>query len=266
MQVGFINLSKDPVFTLAAVEEIADALQEQSFSDVAPFRQTAGVTCRYYPMASAKVNVASGKVATFGLPPGTSPHLILDNPSDQGELGDHYVTEEGLPILRSFWGPTKDNGGTLLDDFSVTASHEHIEASEDPYANDWIDWVDGKTEEADEACDRVEAYSYKRTGSRVSVSNFTSPRFKRPGPGPYDFMGVLSAWDELPANCYRIVRVGGPQGVTTPQFGRQYPDWKKALKMLPTSKATRRGVVWIVESEVADLAVDVTRTTEPPRT
>jgi hypothetical protein len=241
VQVGVINLSKDPAITASVLEEIAAALEEQSFNDVAPARQSAGVPCRSYPDATAVVDVAAGGVTTQGLPDGVSPHLVLDYPTDQGELGDHYVTSDGLPILRSFWGPTRDGGGTLFDDLSVTMSHEHAEASEDPYANGWFLWPDGTTFEADEASDRVEAFKYKRDGSRVSVSNFLTPRAKRPGPGPYDFMGVLKAWDELPPECYRIL---WRDGVITAEFGARYPEDKKALKLLATSKASRRGVIW----------------------
>lgn len=248
MDVGIINLSKDPAITRAVLEEIAAALEEQSFSDVARFRQTAGVLCRFYPDASAVVDTASGSVKTHGLPAGTAPHLVLDYPTDQGELGDHYATETGLPILRSFWGPNRDNGGTLFQDLSVTMSHEHIEASEDPYANGWWDWPDGETEEAEEACDRPEGSSYKRPGSHVAVSNFLSRRAERPGPGPYDFMGLFSRWDELPADGYRILRRGGPSGKTVADFGERYPEHKKALKMLSTSKASRRGVVWTLDT------------------
>jgi hypothetical protein len=246
MQVGVINLSQDPTVA-PKLEEIAAALEEQSFNDVAPFRQTAGVPCKYYPNATAQVDVASGAVTTTGLPDGCSPHLVLDYPQDQGELGDHYATDQGLPILRSFWGPTRDSGGDLTgpQGLSITMSHEHIEASEDPYADRWNDRPDGQTEEADEACDRCEIFSYKRDGSNVYVSDFLSPRAMRPGPGPYDFMGMLKNWDDLLPGCYVILRTGGPAGTVTPTFGENYPTHKLALKMLRTSKASRRGIVWM---------------------
>lgn len=259
VRVGVVNLSKDPAVTRAVLEEICAAIEAQSFDDVAPFRQTAGVRCAFFPDATAVVDVASGRIVTRGLPPDTAPHLVLDYPTDQGELGDHYVTSEGLPILRSFWGPSRDEGGTLLDDLSMTMSHEHHEAGEDPYANAWVDLPDGRTEKAIEVADEVEAYGYKMPGSRVKVTNVVSPRSERPGPGPYDLMGVMTSWDELLPGCYRITRVGGPEGVVSAVFGEGYSETKKKLKMLPHSKATRRGVVWSFE-------VDLGRaSTEPPR-
>jgi hypothetical protein len=253
MKVGVINLSRDPILTRAVLEEICFAIHEQSFNDVAPFRQTAGVPCTFYPSATATVNDQTGNVKTTGLPTDTCPHLILDYPNDPGELGDHYATADGLPILRSYWGPTRDEGGTPFNELSVTMSHEHHEAGEDPYANAWVDLPDGKTEKAIEVADEVEAFSYKASGSRVSVTNVVSPRSERPGPGPYDLMGVMKHWDDLLPNCYRIIRIGGPEGDVRAVFGEGYSEQKKALKMLRHSRATRRGVIWTVELDPDDL-------------
>lgn len=246
MKIGIINLSTDPSITPALLEEIAAALEEQSFIDVASYRQTGGVTCRYYMGATGSVDPNTGAVVTSGMPAGTCPHFVYDYPDNAGELGDHFVTGDGLPVLRSFWGPTRDNGGTLLESLSVTMSHEHIEASENPYTNGWRDLPDGVTEEADEACDRVEGSSYVMNGTRVTVSNFLTPRAFRDGPGPYDRMSVLSTPFELPSDGYHIIRTGGPAGNTQAVFGEKYPAWKRALKMLPGSRANRRGCIWTI--------------------
>jgi len=232
MQVGIVNLSKDPQITIAFSEEVANALEEQLYQDYAPFHQSAGFPVSVYSSLSQ-------------LPPGTSPLAILDSPEDAGELGDHYVTNDGLPIGRAFWAPTRDNGGTLFDSptsLSVTLSHEILEMIGDPYINAWYDMPDGETEDAAELCDRVESLAYQRSGSKIFLSNFLGPRAFRSGPGPYDWMRQLTdPWDY--SQGYAIRRTGGPKGETRAIFGKAFPHWKKSLKHLKHTKATRRGCV-----------------------
>jgi hypothetical protein len=132
-----------------------------------------------------------------GVPVGSVPLLIVDNPDVANALGYHDVDPRGMPYGRVFVDPVLDNGGSALGDkgdpsLSVSAvlSHEVLEWWYDPACNDWADR--GRTSVAKELCDPVEADWYRIDG--VAVSNYVLPAWFNPldKVGPFDRLGKLT--------------------------------------------------------------------------
>lgn len=98
---------------------------------------------------------------------------LISKPDIPGAYGYHDVTPTGLPVLKIF---------PLLDiqegnPWSVTASHEVLEALADPEGSRACQDKTGKFW-ALEVCDGVEALSYELLGEKVS--NFELPPYFEP--------------------------------------------------------------------------------------
>ncbi len=227
MQLFLLSASQNPGVTRPLLERIAEALEFQLFAHVAPFWQSAGVS----------VKVAD---ALADLPEDGSPLIIYDDPDQAGVLGWHtYQHERGLIHGTAFVNPILDHGGSLTEgpnSLSSTLSHEAIEAVSDPYVNLYA-FLDKRTLEPIEPCDRVQGDSYDING--VSVSNFLGPRAFRDGPGPYDWMRLLdSPWKTRPGGyCERIDLTTGE---TFQFFGANVPGWVRELKQQKRAHALSR--------------------------
>lgn len=219
--------------TLDVLARVAAAIQRQLSEHVASLWQAGAMSC--------EVAETLDKVPTNNCP------IVLLNDSDQaGALGYHATTPDGRPYARVFVAPIMVNDGTLFEGnncISATISHEAVEACLDPYALWWCDMPDG-TQDAIEGCDRVESDVYAIDG--ISVSNFVGPRGFSNGPGPYDYMGLLTSPFEIRPGGYAIRRNNGV--VTTP-FGENYPGWKRAMKSHPASRTSKRGMLWTPVTE-----------------
>ena len=228
MHVALASVSSDPSITFDVLQRIANALDIQQNAHYAPFWQSSGVPVRAY--------------ASLGdVPADASLIVIQDEPDRDGVLAWHSSTDDGLPFGRAFWNPIRGNGGTVTDgpmSLSTTLSHEVLEAVGNPYVNFWAD-MPGGLQEAVELCDRVESDAYVIEG--VSVSNFLGPRAFRDGPGPYDWMRLLtSAWELRPGG-YCIRRRGGSEAFEV--WGQGFPEWKRQLKSVESSRMRRRHAV-----------------------
>lgn len=214
MQIALFDQSTVPFgITPAVLTQIAAAVQRQFAEHYAPFWQVAPMHVFYSPSLD-------------GLDPDVCPLVIRDQSAAEGALGDHY-TASGRPIGEVLIEPLKAQGASLMtgaNSLSVTVSHEALEMAGDAYISWWADLPDGG-EEALELCDRVEADSYEIDG--VAVSNFLGPRAFGDGPGPWDFMGLLTSPREIRPGGYQIKRAGG---VTSQVWGAGYPEARKAIK------------------------------------
>jgi len=227
MQIALINHSTHRGINAAWLAKVASVLEDQTFQHFAPFWQSQGV--RVTPAPNAQ-----------GLPADTVPMVILDDADQADALGYHSITPEGHVYGRAFVKPILSNGGTLhtgANSLSCTLSHEVLETIGDPYANFWADMPSG-LEDAIELCDRVEADSYEI--DHIAVSNFLGPRAFRDGPGPYDWLRLMTSPWEIRPGGYAIRRQGGPSGSYENAWGMLYPNWRKPGKGHPAARTARR--------------------------
>jgi hypothetical protein len=155
-----------------------------------------------------------------GVPVGSVPMLIVDNPDVAGALGYHDVDPRGMPYARVFVDPILDNGGSVLGDkgdaslsVSGCASHETGEWTYDDACNLWADDGNG-LEWCRESGDPVQADAYRidlAPGKRVWVSNLVLPAWFNPlnSTGPFDLMGKLTGPFTLSPGGYALQRSGG---------------------------------------------------------
>lgn len=225
MRIVLINMSRRPEITSAVIDRIASSLELQIYEDYAPFWQAAGVPVRVAP-------------STEMLAADDAPIAIRDEPDGSGAEGWHTYKSSGLVYGEVFSNTILDNGGTLIEganSLSVLLSHEALETIEDPYAN-WLVQVDDRTFEWRELCDRVEGDCYEKQG--VAVSDFLGPRAFRDGPGPYDFMGLLSSPFEIrPAGyCDRWDLVTGDVSTL---WGERMPAHVRQMKTRSRRRSAR---------------------------
>jgi hypothetical protein len=149
-----------------------------------------------------------------GVPVGSIPMLIVDNPGVANALGYHDVDPQGVPYGRVFVDPVLDNGGTVLGtggdpSLSVSAvlSHEVLEWWYDPTCGDWADR--GRSSVAKELCDPVEQDYYLIDG--VAVSNYILPAWfnSLDKVGPFDAMGKLTKPFSMTKGGYWIEMADG---------------------------------------------------------
>lgn len=226
MQFAIVNHATDPALTPALLQQIAAAVERQTYEHVAPFWEMQGAKVTFY-----------SDVAT--VPADAVIVAIFDSSEQSGFLGWHAVDPRGLAYARVFWEPIRDSGGTIFasaNSLSVTISHEVLETMGDVYTNFWAanPWTQDLY--ALELCDAVEADAYVIDG--VYVSNFIGPRFFRQGPGPYDWMNLVKDPYETRPASYQIVAdaVGNIHQI----YGEGYPEWKKALREHPAARKERR--------------------------
>ena len=219
MEIYFASVSKSPEVNRSLLDRIAEAIEFQLNAHVSNFWQAGPVKVAAVTTPESIPNVD-----------GVCPIIVYDEPDDTGALGWHsFDPKTGRMPGTAFLKPILDNGGSLLEgpnSLSCTLSHEAIEAFVDPYVNDYS-FVDEWTVEPKEACDRVQGDTYVIGG--VTVSNFLGPRAFRDGPGPYDWLRLMTKpWEIRPAGyCMRRdVRTG--EALTL--WGEQVPAWYKEVK------------------------------------
>jgi hypothetical protein len=108
--------------------------------------------------------------------------------------------------------------GATRDDVSIAFGHECIECNEDFYADEWSDRGDG-TEEALEAVDRVQGYSYAKAinGQAIKVTDFLLPTAfdnDAPAGSKFDFTGQLASARQVGEGGYAITRSVGKEDAT----------------------------------------------------
>jgi hypothetical protein len=104
------------------------------------------------------------------------------------------------------------------DDVSIALGHECIECAEDSATDEWSDRGDG-TEEALEAVDRVQGYSYSKAinGQTIKVTDFLLPAaFDNDAPPgtTYDFCNKLTSARQVGEGGYTITRSVGKEDAT----------------------------------------------------
>lgn len=230
MQIALASLSQDPRVSYALLQKIADAVERQLYEHYAPFWQGGAVPVKAYPELRS-------------VPPGASPCILFDHAEQAGILGYHDVTPLGLSYSRVFVEPILASGGSFVEtpnSVSVTVSHEVLETVGDPYANLWALMRGSTTLDAVELCDRCEADAYEIDG--VMVSNFLGPRAFRDGPGPYDWMRLLtSPWEIRPGGyAIRMRSLQGSEADVYAEWGDDYPEWRKGGKLGHAAARTAR--------------------------
>lgn len=167
---------------------------------------------------------------------------VLDDPDQADALGWHTEDQGDLIYGRIFARPVLTNGGAALTgtlSVSSVLSHEVLETLCDPHVCLWANDATGQMW-ALEVCDPVESDSYAI--GTVMVSNFVSPHFfdaqARPGE-MLDWQGKCAGPFEMSRGGYAVVI---PPGNSQPQqvFGDEFPEWKKPLKQVDTSRGGRR--------------------------
>lgn len=208
MKFAIVSQAKDPAVSYSLLVGIGTSLVKQAATDFASFWETLPCEVDVFLTAAA-------------VPEDRCLMLIVDDiPEAPNALAYHSITPAGRPMLRLGWETIKANGGTLIKgggSMSSAMSHEVLETIGDPYVGWWSDF-DGTREIALEVCDPVQGDSYEIDG--IAVSNFVGPRYFSQGPGPYDYMGSLTAPLTLSPGGYIVLREDGPAGKQTQQFGR----------------------------------------------
>lgn len=141
--------------------------------------------------------------------------IIDDDPSKQGELGDHDE-EHGEPLAVILAKVVTDAGGGVLDGGSIGVSvasviaHEVYETLVDLNVNDWI--FDGKNFLAKEVCDPVEgAPSFAvqlESGETIELSNVVYPAYfdaQAAEGSAFDMCGAVTVPFQLLGGGYQIV-------------------------------------------------------------
>lgn len=166
--------------------------------------------------------------------------VLLDNADQADALGYHDVDPNGRPYGKVFIQVCKQYGYPWVS----VLSHEVLELLGDPGANQWANDPTGRLW-AFEMCDAIQDHIYPLDGEMVS--NYVLPNFFIPGaPGPYDFMGKLTAPFTIAGGYSIVARVtqvsqiyGAVRGQATDIVGdrqlAQRPDKKH-----PTARTYRR--------------------------
>lgn len=228
MHIAIVNETGDPRITMDGLEKAAGCLMTQCVQHF----------CPSWELMPPTITVAD---TIEDAPADATPLVLLRSADQAGVLGYHTVTPTGRAYAKVFTDPAFNAGEDwCTTDGAVTTviSHELLEALGDPYCAWWAD-KDATTEAALEVADPVEGDSYVIDG--VRVSNFVTPRWTRPGIGPYDYLGILSAPLTIAPGGYMIVREGGPSGKVTNVFGERYAEWKKDKSFI-ASRAKRRAL------------------------
>lgn len=123
---------------------------------------------------------------------------LLNQPTQDGALGYHDETPEGLPIAYVFVGLARDLGAQ----WTTVASHEVLELRADPYLRRCVMMPDGFWDA--EVADRVEQDSYLVDG--VPLSNFNTPQCFEPpkflAGVKFDYMGLSTKPNEVRPGGY----------------------------------------------------------------
>jgi hypothetical protein len=247
MLVLVTNLST--LATEEQVQKMAEALQVQLTTHLAPSWDRLPSECRYAPMSepSPKPNAEGGVLRIFlvDAPPSTE---------DPGILGYHTEGPDGQKYSYVFCKPVLDNGGGVLDQGTAgvsvasVVSHEGCEGFVNLAVNRWVDGPVRKEGGcyAFEVCDPVESNGYwinLPDGTKVWMSAFVTPEWfdeEAPvdEPRSYPDIGINSF--ELAEGGYAEVRAA--PGTETQVFHEVMPPpaWKMEMKRVnPSSRGKK---------------------------
>lgn len=187
------------------------------------------------------------------IPPDAYRIGFFDTPDVPDAAG--YHDENGIPYGKVFAAPTFDNGSDIFTgSFPLcrTACHESLELYANRSVNIWVDRRDGY-ETPQELCDAVESDDCQITlkdGTIAPGSNFVHPAwFDSQSPDyatKWDHMGLLKRPFAMTSGGYSIVR-SLKNGRVSETFGEHYPNWKRALKLHPRTRAGRLSHAGIVD-------------------
>lgn len=171
-------------------------------------------------------------------PAGARVVAVVDTCDDPQALG--YHTESG-GVPDGFVGckPELDAGAQVLTGaYSVASilSHEVLELFLDEFANLWADSGQGFAV-AFEVADPVQSSFYNVQG--VSVSDFVLPAWFDPDAAAgqrFNHLGSLTAPFTLDRGGYWVQLA---EGQVSQRFGDDVPDWLRAAKQVPVSRAQR---------------------------
>ena len=186
--------NKSSVLTDDEVRGAIPALQHQVSYDFKP----------YWNEGARLVWVPSGSSPPSGA--GAWLLSILDDSDQAGALGYHDVTPDNTPLMKVFAKTDQDNSLS----WTVTASHEILEALADPWINSA--WQTSNTEfVALEVGDPVEADELGYAIDGVEVSDFILPAWFVSGlkVPKYDFAGHLSGPLQVASGGYISIFVSG---------------------------------------------------------
>lgn len=130
------------------------------------------ITTDFAPAYGTPASIAfAGK--TDPVPAGAILVVMLDNADQAGALGYHDMQKSGDPIAKVFVKTTQRYGGI----WTVTASHEILEALADPLINLTVLNDQSWKLYAYEVCDAVEADVLGYTIGETQVSDFVLPHY-----------------------------------------------------------------------------------------
>ncbi len=169
------------------------------------------------------------------IPSGSWGMVFLDDADQQGALGYHDLTADGLPLSKIFVRTTIADGEKV----SVTASHELAEMLVDPGIQMGATGPDGQTWYAYETADAVEREYFPVNG--IAMSNFVYPAwfegFRAPQSTQFDHLGTCKAAFELrPGGYIGVFQNGAWQQI----FGSQEAAARFRLANHPRALARPR--------------------------
>jgi hypothetical protein len=172
------------------------------------------------------------------IPKGCWQCVLLDHSDQADALGYHDITSDGLPIMKVFVADDMADGLA----WSVTASHEVLEALGDPTIDNTIPvTVDGISYQyARELCDACEDDQFAYGIDGVQMSDFVTPAWFDPdGVEPFSFRRVVHAPFALAEGGYIGLREVAPvAGEWTQKFAQGTPGARTIKR--PTSRTVRR--------------------------
>ena len=224
--------NKSTSVTDEQVEEMVAAIDVQLTRDVSPAWNVAPVPVTF---AGRRARPRAGDWVI----------TILDDPDTSGDLAWHDEARGGVIFGRVFAKPCLENlGKDPLSSVGSTLSHEIVETVLDPNCTYWAVSEKGFLI-AREACDPVQAFAYKI--GRVQVSDFVYPPYfdslARPG-ARLDHMRRLTQPFSLGKGGYYSERRGSK---VVDKEGEEYPGWRRKVKAVPGSRASRRKGTWPVK-------------------
>lgn len=243
IQMDFINESTEA--TDAEAQQVMAALQTQIDRDFGPVW---GIGCQLHFVAKGgKPNAAHWWL------------VLLDTADQAGALGYHDLTDGGLPIGKVFVKTTKDDGGI----WSVTASHELMEALADPWINLCVltQVFPGSGNQpvlvAYEVADAPEDDQFGYMIGSVKVSDFVYPAYFEEQPvsgAKLDHMDhIKQQFEILPGGYLSILQISAAQGwqqVTNRQGVSKRQAYRDLAAVGSRRERRRRGTRAYIKSDV----------------
>lgn len=133
-------------------------------------------------------------------------HAVAPSSASDGAEAEHGDDDEGHPVIDVYEDMIAEYGigpatPTLTDAVSAAISHENVEQRVDPKCDRTATLPDGRVV-AIEACDQVQAQTYRKGG--VCVSNFNTPSNFAIGEtsAPFDYLQRQSSMFETMSGGY----------------------------------------------------------------